>query len=114
MGASHRYFTPLANILAKKYRVRVPDLPGHGTKLDDDRPVTVARFAHKDALALRELKVAHAIVLGHPLGAQVSTELARTWLALVKHLPIAALAVNDREATLFRQARRLLRAFPTS
>lgn len=112
LGASSRYFTPLANILAKKYRVIVPELPGHGKNLDDGRPVTVPRFAHEVALALRELKVENAIVLGHSMGAQVSIELARAWPDLVKHLVIAAPAVNDREATLFRQARRLFEDFP--
>lgn len=89
LGASSRYFTPLANILARKYRVIVPELPGHGKNLDDGRPVTVARFAHEVALALRELKVEKAIVLGHSMGAQVSIELARTWPTLVKHLLVA-------------------------
>ncbi|WP_347039632.1 alpha/beta hydrolase [Glutamicibacter halophytocola] len=112
LGASSRYFTPLANILAKKYRVIVPELPGHGKNLDDGRPVTVPRFAHEIALALRELKVENAIVLGHSMGAQVSIELARTWPSLLKRLVIAAPAVNDREATLFRQARRLIQDFP--
>lgn len=112
LGASSRYFTPLANILARKYRVIVPELPGHGKNLDDGRPVTVARFAHEVALALRELKVEKAIVLGHSMGAQVSIELARTWPTLVKHLLVAAPSVYDREATLFRQARRLIQDFP--
>ncbi|MCZ4141790.1 hypothetical protein BZG17_28730, partial [Escherichia coli] len=79
LGASSRYFTPLANILAQKHRVIVPELPGHGKNLDDGRPVTVPRFAHEVALALRELKVENAIVLGHSMGAQVSIELARAW-----------------------------------
>lgn len=112
LGASSRYFTPLANILAQNYRVIVPELPGHGKNLDDGRPVTVARFAHEVALALRELRVENAIVLGHSMGAQVSIELARTWSELVRHLLIAAPAVNDREATLMRQARRLIQDFP--
>ncbi|WP_417366005.1 alpha/beta fold hydrolase [Glutamicibacter arilaitensis] len=112
LGASSRYFTPLANILATKYRVIVPELPGHGKNLDDGRPVTVARFAHEVVLAMRELEVENAIVLGHSMGAQVAIELARAWPDMVKHLIIAAPAVNDREATLFRQARRLIEDFP--
>lgn len=112
LGASSRSFTPLANALAQDHRVVVPELPGHGKNMDDGRPVSVPRFAHEVALALRELKVENAIVLGHSMGAQVAIELARSHPHLVRHLIIAAPAVNDREATLFRQARRLIQDFP--
>lgn len=112
LGASSRYFTPLANLLSKNHRVIIPELPGHGKNLDDGRPVTVPRFAHEVALALREIGVEHAVVLGHSMGAQVAIELARSWPSLVTHLLVAAPAVNDREDTLLRQGRRLLQDFP--
>lgn len=112
LGASSRYFTPLANLLATDHRVIVPELPGHGKNLDDGRPVTVARFAHEVALALRQLKAENVVLVGHSMGAQVAIEIARSWPDMVKHLVVAAPAVNDREDTLFRQTRRLLEDFP--
>ena len=112
LGASSRYFTPLAGLLSESYRVIVPELPGHGKNLDDGRPVTVRRFAHEVALALRELQSRNALVLGHSMGAQVAIELARAWPALVRRLVVAAPAVNDREDTLWRQAWRLVQDFP--
>lgn len=112
LGASSRYFTPLANLLATDHRVIIPELPGHGKNLDDGRPVTVARFAHEVALALRQLKAENVVLVGHSMGAQVAIEIARSWPDMVKHLVVAAPAVNDREDTLFRQTRRLLEDFP--
>ncbi|MGP9487780.1 alpha/beta fold hydrolase [Glutamicibacter sp. 363] len=112
LGASSRYFTPLATELARDHRVIVPELPGHGKNMDDGRPVSVARFAHEVSLALRTLNVKNAVILGHSMGAQVSIEIARTHPELLEHLIIAAPSVNDREATLFRQARRLIQDFP--
>ena len=47
------------------------------------------------------------VLVGHSMGAQVAIEIARSWPGLVKHLVVAAPAVNDREDTLFRQTRRL-------
>ncbi|MGP5046493.1 alpha/beta fold hydrolase [Glutamicibacter ardleyensis] len=112
LGASSRYFTPLAQELSRDHRVIVPELPGHGKNMDGGRPVSVARFAHEVSLALRTLNVKDAVILGHSMGAQVSIEIARSRPELLKHLIIAAPAVNDREDTLFRQARRLLQDFP--
>lgn len=112
LGASSRYFTPLALKLSEHFRVIVPELPGHGKNNGDGQPISVVRFAHEVALALRELQVSNAVTLGHSMGAQVALELSRWNPALVRHLILAAPAVNDVEATLLKQAARILQDLP--
>lgn len=112
LGASSRYFTPLAHRLSEQFRVLVPELPGHGKNNGDGQPISVVRFAHEVALALREMNTSNAITLGHSMGAQVALELSRWNPALVQQLILAAPAVNDVEATLLKQAARILQDLP--
>ncbi len=64
-------------VLAARFRVIVPDLPGHGRSASVD-PVrmTVERTADDLALVLEQLNASPAAVLGYSMGARIALRLA--------------------------------------
>jgi magnesium chelatase accessory protein len=70
-GATTHSFADLAPLLAERFRVIIPDLPGHGftQKLNTPDPGNVAKAV---AALLAELGVAPAMILGHSVGAAIA------------------------------------------
>ena len=70
-GASTHSFAGLAPLLADRFRLVIPDLPGHGftQKLANPDPANVSRVV---AALLAELGIAPALVLGHSVGAAIA------------------------------------------
>ena len=70
-GATTHSFADLALLLSARFRVVIPDLPGHGftQKLHAPDPENVAKVL---AALLTELGVQPALVLGHRVGAAVA------------------------------------------
>jgi 4,5:9,10-diseco-3-hydroxy-5,9,17-trioxoandrosta-1(10),2-diene-4-oate hydrolase len=76
LGGAAVNFTKLAPILARKRRVLIPDLPGHGLSEPFERVEGIATYSrHVHAVAEREGMVPGA-VLGYSMGGVVALRLA--------------------------------------
>ena len=76
LGGAAVNFTKLAPILARKRRVLIPDLPGHGLSAPFERVDGIATYSrHVHAVAERERMLPGA-VLGYSMGGVVALRLA--------------------------------------
>ncbi|UFU06962.1 alpha/beta fold hydrolase [Ruania halotolerans] len=71
IGASERYFRPLAAELATTRRVIVPDLPGFGRSPRPDSAPSVEQIAGTVLQMLKRRQVNAATLVGHSMGTQV-------------------------------------------
>ncbi len=69
---SHRTWRRVAPLLAKNFRVLMPDLPGHGYSDRPDAPYTLAWHAMMVASWMKEIGVPKAHICGHSYGAGVA------------------------------------------
>lgn len=102
IGVSSRYFERLVPALAEEGRVVAVDLPGFG-KAKSERPghpLSIEDFADAVAVALDELGIAEAVVVGHSMGTQVAVCLAVRHPDLVRGLALLGpvMAPEDRNA----------------
>lgn len=77
VGDSHRTWRRLAPMLADRYRLLMPDLPGHGLSDRPDAPYTLAWFASVISAWMLRIDVPHAHVVGHSYGGGIAQ-----WLLL--------------------------------
>lgn len=115
-GASAHSFRDLAPRLAARFRVVVPDLPGHAfTRGATDEDLSLPGMARALARLLRVLDLRPAVVVGHSAGAAV---LARMVLdcsitpRLLVGLNAALLPLQGLAGQLFLPAARLLAGNP--
>lgn len=73
----HELWLPVAERLASKYRVILPDLRSHGRSGVPDRPAFMADYADDLDGLCRELKVAKAVWAGISIGGYILFELWR-------------------------------------
>ncbi|GAB3526807.1 alpha/beta fold hydrolase [Arthrobacter monumenti] len=109
IGASHRYFLPLARMLAKKGTVHILDLPGFGSTPTPNRAFDIADFASVAVKALKALQIGPAILVGHSMGAQVTAEMARQQHDAAAAVVLLGPTAEEGERTLGAQALRLMR-----
>lgn len=83
-----RVFRAQVPALSDVARLVVVDLPGHGGSAAPVGPLTMAGLADAVALALAELGVARAVVVGHSNGSPVALQLARRHPRLVRGLVV--------------------------
>jgi magnesium chelatase accessory protein len=75
-GAATHSWRALAPLLAKRFRVIAPDLPGHGfTDAMDDRNLSLPGIARAVGALLSALDVKPAIVAGHSAGVAILARL---------------------------------------
>jgi 3-oxoadipate enol-lactonase len=74
----HRFWMPVAEILAGKYRVIVPDLRGHGRSALGEGPITVAKLAADAGRLLDHLELEKALFAGCSIGGYTLFEIWRT------------------------------------
>jgi pimeloyl-ACP methyl ester carboxylesterase len=77
LGDSHRTWRLVAPRLAKRFRVLMPDLPGHGLSGRPDAPYTLGWYAQIVLAWLDALEIERAHVVGHSFGGGVAQ-----WLVL--------------------------------
>lgn len=108
IGASSRYFHPVAAQLAKVGTVFLVDLPGFGASPNPRRMVTIEE--HADVLAgfLSLEGVQNPVLVGHSMGTQVVSRLAVDHPESTDRLVLLAPTTNPAERTLGTQARHLL------
>ena len=75
-GASTHSWRDFAPILAQRFRIVAPDLPGHGFTEADDRALSLPGMARAIAGLLSVLDLAPAVAVGHSAGAAVAARLA--------------------------------------
>ncbi|GAA4141198.1 alpha/beta hydrolase [Leifsonia shinshuensis] len=108
IGVSSRYFHRLALELAKGRRVIAVDLPGFGRAPKPGRPLTVEDFAGVVASFLDAEDIGPVVVVGHSMGAQIATRLARSRTDLVTAVVLLGPVMPPADATPVRAAARLL------
>jgi len=118
IGVSSRYFERLAVRLAEQGHVHNVDLPGFGQAPTPSHPLSIEDFAallcaYMDAEELRD-----CVLVGHSMGAQVVTEMARIRPDLAGLIVLIGPVVDTAAPTAARQAGRLaldmLRETPAS
>jgi pimeloyl-ACP methyl ester carboxylesterase len=109
LAVSSRYFVPLAERLAARHRVVVPDLPGYGKSPTPPRALGIEELA--DALTewLDLLEVERAPLVGNSLGCQVAVDLAVRRPERVSGLVLLGPTMDPAAPTLAAQARNLAR-----
>jgi 3-oxoadipate enol-lactonase len=80
----HRFWMPVAEILAEKYRVIVPDLRGHGQSELGEGPITVEKLAADAGRLLDHLEIGKALLGGCSIGGYTLFEIWRTMPARVE------------------------------
>jgi pimeloyl-ACP methyl ester carboxylesterase len=73
----HAFWTPVAEILAQKYRVIMPDLRGHGQSDAGEGPITVRKIGADVERLLNELGIRRALFAGCSVGGYTLFELWR-------------------------------------
>jgi pimeloyl-ACP methyl ester carboxylesterase len=112
VGLSHRSFSRLAASLAAHGSVLAPDLPGFGEaagpgrRLGIDEMVDALLPRLDDAVAAAGVE-APLVVLGHSLGAEIATEIARRRPHAVRALVLVGPVVDPEAWGAWGQGRRL-------
>lgn len=75
-GVSSRYFVPLAGILAVRYPVYAPDLPGHGSSQSPEAALDIPGLTDALSAWMDAAGIARAILIGHSMGCQIAVEFA--------------------------------------
>lgn len=75
---NHRFWLPIADILAPKYRLIIPDLRGHGQSELGEGPITVEKLAADAARLLDHLSLRKALFAGCSIGGYAQYEIWRS------------------------------------
>lgn len=73
----HAFWLPVAEMLAQRYRVIMPDLRGHGHSEAGDGPITVEKLGEDMERLMNELGVSKALFAGCSIGGYTLYELWR-------------------------------------
>jgi pimeloyl-ACP methyl ester carboxylesterase len=105
LGGGAANWVDLARLLARRHRVLVPDLPGHGGSAPLPAAVTLDPYVDRVAMLAEREALGDAAVVGHSLGGLVALRLTVRRPELVNALVLTASA-GIRSAT--REAERFL------
>lgn len=112
VGMSHRYLSRLHNTLAAKSTTFSIDMPGHGGLPKPPTDVNVPRIARGLADVIASLGTGPVALIGHSMGAQWATEVARRNPELVELLVLVGPVVDSSHRTLRAQMTALARDTP--
>lgn len=111
LGVSGRYLLPTANLLAQRFDVIVPDLPGTGRSGEAPaQPASVESMVDSLVELLDALDVERAHLVGNSLGCQVAVELAVRRPEHVLSVTLTGVPFAPHERRPWLQLRRF---FPT-
>lgn len=97
---SHRTWRRVAPLLARRHRVLMPDLPGHGWSGRPDAPYTLAWYARMLGDWLQALGIESAHVCGHSFGGGVAQWMLLDQRARIDRLALVAPGGLGREISL--------------
>ncbi|TFC44709.1 alpha/beta hydrolase [Cryobacterium sp. TMT1-21] len=109
IGASHRYYRRIQQRLALTGHTHSLDLPGFGGTRKPGRPLGIEEYGALLGRLMDQLEVPRAVVVGHSMGAQFATELARQRPDAVPRLVLIGAVTDPRRATAVQQAMGLTR-----
>lgn len=109
LGASSRYFRPLAERLAAHGAVHSLDLPGFGSAPDPGRDLDIDDHAAVIGQYVRTHGLDRPVLVGHSMGAQVVAQLLVQDPATTDSAVLVGPTVERAAATVPRQGFRLLR-----
>lgn len=108
IGMGHRYWSGLADALARLGRVLALDLPGFGEAPEPRHPQSMSEAgAYLAELIAAEQPAAPVVLVGHSMGTQIVAEAAAQRPELVDSVVLIAPTVNPRERSGMVQAIRL-------
>lgn len=87
-GATNSYWGIQLSELSKKLRVIAIDLPGHGKSERLKEKVSIERYAEHVAGFIKQIKLDHAVILGHSMGGLIVQQLALKHPELIEKLII--------------------------
>jgi 2-hydroxy-6-oxonona-2,4-dienedioate hydrolase len=111
-GVAGRYWRPLAQRLATRFPVYLPDLPGHGRSGTPPHALDVPALGAALGGWMEAMGVQRAVLVGNSLGCQVAAELAARDPARVAALVLGGPTVDPRARSAGRQLVRLLLSAP--
>lgn len=100
LADSHRTWRRVAPLLARDFRVLMPDLPGHGWSGRPDAPYTLAWYVRMVCDWMEAIGVAHAHVCGHSFGGGIAQWMLLENRARVDRLALIAPGGLGREVSL--------------
>lgn len=74
---NHRFWLPVAEVLATRYRVILPDLRGHGESDPGDGPITMEKLAADAGRLLDHFQLGKALLAGCSIGGYTLYEMWR-------------------------------------
>lgn len=107
IGVSSRYFHRLAPVLAERSRTIAVDLPGFGRARKPARRLPVEDYAALVAEFLDDRSLLGVVVIGHSMGAQIATNLARRRPDLVSQVVLLGPVMAPVDRTPLRAGSRL-------
>jgi 2-hydroxy-6-oxonona-2,4-dienedioate hydrolase len=108
LGISSIYLMPVAEVLAKRYSVYLPDLPGFGKSEKPLKVLNIKEHAISLAEFMDALHLQKMILLGNSFGCQVIAEFAVLFPERVSSVIFVGPTVNPEERSVFKQGRALL------
>ena len=102
------HMVPTLKLLAQKFRVYAPDLPGFGASEKPARALDVAGLSEVLAGWMRAAGLGRAVLVGNSMGCQVITELAVRYPGLVERVVLQGPTMDRRGRGAFRHVGRLL------
>lgn len=111
LAATKLSYLPLLPALAERYRVIVPDLPGHGESSKPRVRYTPAFFAHVIKALMDEMGIDDASVIGNSMGGRVALEVVAAYRDRINSLILLDPAAAGLPFPLYA---RLLGLLPTS
>ena len=107
---NHRFWLPVAERLAARYRVIVPDLRGHGQSELGEGPITVEKLAADAGRLLDHLEIGRALFGGCSIGGYTLYEIWRTMPQSVEGLAFCCSRPQaDTDATRAKRAETIAR-----
>lgn len=108
IGMGHRYWSDLADDLAREGRVLALDLPGFGDAPEPEHPLSMPESGAYLAELLEAEGLDDIVLIGHSMGTQIVAEAAAQHPERIGHLVLIAPTVNPRERSMRMQAFRLM------
>jgi len=103
LALSGRYMMPTAQLLARTYRVYVPDFPGFGDSGKPDHALDVPGLADALAAWMPEAGLERAVLLGNSFGCQIIADFAARYPERVDAAVLQGPTTPPDERTWLRQ-----------
>ncbi|MDQ3031001.1 MAG: alpha/beta fold hydrolase [Myxococcota bacterium] len=98
LGDTHHTFRRIAPALAKRHRVLMPDLPGHGSSgRPEDAPYDAPWYASTIASFMERVGVPSAAICGHSLGGGIALTMLQEHPERIERLALIAPGGMGRE-----------------